>query len=175
LNHPSGPPFGRYIETPCTASGTLKVANSWFVTTTRPLRMTSGSNSFTPLGSGGPNLNIENTFQASDNLMWNRGTHIFKMGGDARRRRFDTVYGGGQTVFGSIFSSSSNDAGSGSPLADFLLGYPAQLTGTQLPDWARLRDLYGGAYVQDDWKLNSPPHAEPRTALRIVLAASGRP
>jgi outer membrane receptor protein involved in Fe transport len=120
-----------------------------------PSGLTSGSNTFTGLGSGGPNLNIENTFQGSDNLMWNRGAHTFKMGGDVRRRRFDTVYGGGQTVFGSIFSSSSNDAGSGSPLADFLLGYPAQLTGTQLPDWARLRDLYAGAYLQDDWKLSS--------------------
>src|SRR4029077_12118029 len=25
LNHPSGPPLGRYIDTPCTESGTLKV------------------------------------------------------------------------------------------------------------------------------------------------------
>ena len=120
-----------------------------------PSGLTSGSNTFTALGSGGPNLNIENTFQGSDNLTWNKGAHSFKMGGDFRRRRFDTVYGGGQTVFGSIFSSSTNDAGSGSPLADFLLGFPAQLTGTQLPDWARLRDLYFGAYFQDDWKLSS--------------------
>lgn len=120
-----------------------------------PSGLTSGSNSFTALGSGGPNLNIENTFQVSDNLTWTRGSHSFKMGADFRRRRFDIIFGGGQTVYGSIFSSSSNDAGSGSPLADFLLGYPAQLTGTQLPDWARLRDAYAGAYFQDDWKVNS--------------------
>ena len=120
-----------------------------------PSGLTSGSTSFTSLGSGGPNLNIENTFQFSDNLTWNKGAHSFKMGVDVRRRRFDVVFGGGQTVFGSIFSSSTNDNGSGSPLADFLMGYPAQLTGTQLPDWARLRDLYGGTYFQDDWKVNS--------------------
>ncbi len=120
-----------------------------------PSGLASGSNTFTALGSGGPNLNVENTFQVTDNLTWNHGSHTFKMGADVRRRRFDVIFGAGQTIFGSIFSSSSNDAGSGSPLADFLLGYPAQLTGTQLPDWARLRDLYGGAYVQDDWKVNS--------------------
>ncbi len=120
-----------------------------------PSGLASGSNTFTGLGSGGPNLNIENTFQVSDNLTWNKGTHAFKMGADFRRRRFDVLFGGGQTIFGSIFSSSSNDAGSGSPLADFLLGYPAQLTGTQLPDWARLRDIYSGAYFQDDWKIAS--------------------
>lgn len=115
--------------------------------------LASGTQEFTGLGSGGPNLNIENTFQVSDDLTWNKGSHSFKMGADLRRRRFDTVYGGGQTIFGSIFSSSSNDPGSGAPLADFLLGDPAQLTGTQLLDWARLRDVYTGAYFQDDWKL----------------------
>ncbi len=120
-----------------------------------PSGLASGSQSFTALGSGGPNLNVENTFQVSDNLTWNKGSHSFKMGADLRRRRFDVLFGGGQTIFGSIFSSSSNDPGSGSPLADFLLGYPAQLTGTQLPDWARLRDLYAGGYFQDDWKLSS--------------------
>jgi hypothetical protein len=120
-----------------------------------PSGLASGSTSFTGLGSGGPNLNVENTFQVSDNLTWNKGSHSLKMGADLRRRRFDVNFGGGQTIFGSIFSSSSNDPGSGSPLADFLLGYPAQLTGTQLPDWARMRDVYSGAYFQDDWKLSS--------------------
>ncbi|MFN0124081.1 MAG: TonB-dependent receptor domain-containing protein, partial [Blastocatellia bacterium] len=120
-----------------------------------PSGLTSGSTSFTSLGSGGPNLNIENNYQLSDALTWRRGSHAFKMGTDIRRRQFDVNFGGGQTVFGSIFSSSSDDAGSGNPLADFLLGYPSQVTGTQLLDWARLRDTYAGAYFQDDWKLNT--------------------
>lgn len=132
-----------------------------------PSGLASGSMSFTSLGSGGPNLNIENTFQVSDNLTWNKGSHSFKIGADLRRRRFDVLFGGGQTIFGSIFSSSSNAPGSGSPLADFLLGYPAQLTGTQLPDWARLRDLYTGAYFQDDWKLS--PKLTVNLGLRYEL------
>ena len=53
--------------------------------------------------------------------------------------------------------------GSGSPLADFLLGYPAQLTGTQLPDWARMRDLYFGTYLQDDWRIS------PKLTLNLGL------
>lgn len=120
-----------------------------------PSGLTSGSQTFTALGSGGPNLNIENNFHFSDDLSLRRGSHSFKLGGDLRRRRFDVLFGGGQTVFGSIFSSSSDDPGSGHPLADFLMGYPAQVTGTQLLDWARLRDIYAGAYFQDDWKVNS--------------------
>ena len=34
----------------------------------------------------------------------------------------------------------------------FSWAIPPKLTGTQLLDWARLRDLYAGAYFQDDWK-----------------------
>ncbi len=119
-----------------------------------PSGLTSGSNTFTPIGSGGPNLNIENNYQMSDDLTRRLASHTLKMGADLRRRQFDVNYGGGQTVFGSIFSASGDDAGSGNPLADFLLGYPSQVTGSQLLDWARLRDTYFGTYLQDDWKLN---------------------
>ena len=120
-----------------------------------PGSATGGTQEFTSLGSGGPNLNIENLFQGADDLSWTKGSHSMKMGVDVRRDRFDTIYGSGQTVFGSIFTSSSNAPNSGAPLADFLLGDPAQLTGSQLLDWARLRDLYAGAYFQDDWKVTS--------------------
>ena len=117
--------------------------------------LASGSQEFNAIGSGGPNLNVENTFHATDDLTWNKGNHSLKFGADVRRYRFDTIFGGGQTIFGSIFSSSSNDPNSGAPLADFLLGDAAQVTGTQLLDWARLRELYFGTYVQDDWKMSS--------------------
>jgi hypothetical protein len=120
-----------------------------------PGSATGGTQEFTSLGPGGPNLNIENLFQGADDLSWTKGSHTMKMGADIRRDRFDTIYGSGQTVFGSIFTSSSNSPNSGAPLADFLLGDPAQLTGSQLLDWARLRDLYAGAYFQDDWKVTS--------------------
>jgi len=116
---------------------------------------TGGSQQFRSLGSGGPNLNIENLFEGADDLSWIKGNHSFKMGADVRRDRFDTVYGGGSTVFGSFFSSSSDVPNSGAPLADFLLGDPAQLTGTQLLDWARSRTVYFGTYFQDDWKVTS--------------------
>jgi Carboxypeptidase regulatory-like domain len=116
---------------------------------------TGGSQEFNALGSGGPNLNIENLFEGADDLSWTKGKHSLKMGVDVRRDRFDVNFGGGATVFGSIFTSSSNSPNSGAPLADFLLGDPAQLTGTQLLDWARMRDLYTGTYIQDDWKVSS--------------------
>jgi hypothetical protein len=116
---------------------------------------TGGSQEFNSLGSGGPNLNIENLFEGADDLSWTKGSHALKMGVDVRRDRFDVIFGGGATVYGSIFTSSSTVANSGAPLADFLLGYPAQVTGTQLLDWARMRSLYAGSYFQDDWKVSA--------------------
>src|SRR5262249_36122548 len=64
-----------------------------------PSGLASGSQTFTNLGSGGPNLNIENIFHFSDNLTWNKGSHSFKMGAELRRRRFDVLFGAGQTIF----------------------------------------------------------------------------
>ncbi len=132
---------------------------------------TGGSTEFSTLGSGGPNLNIENLFEGADDLSWVKGKHSLKMGVDVRRDRFDTVYGGGETVYGSIFTSSTGAPNSGAPLADFLLGYPAQVTGTQLLDWARMRQLYFGTYVQDDWKVSSRAHDQHWTSIRTVYAA----
>lgn len=110
---------------------------------------------FAGLGGGDPNINIENTYQLSDNVSITRGAHSIKMGIDARRYLYDVIRGGGQFIFGSIFSSSSDATGSGAPLADFLMGFPSGTQGTQLLDWSRQRDVYVGGYVQDDWKINS--------------------
>ncbi len=108
---------------------------------------------FNGIGGGDSNLAIENTFQFADSLSINRGNHSFKMGGDYRRYRFDNINGGGQFIFGSIFSSSSDVAGSGAPFADFMMGFPSGTQGGQLLDWSRQRDLYAGFYFQDDWKI----------------------
>ena len=109
---------------------------------------------FTGLGGGDPNVNIENTYQLSDNLSIMRGRHTFKVGIDARRYLYDVIRGGGQYIFGSIYSSSSDAPGSGAPLADFLFGFPSSSQGTQLLDWSRQRDVYVGSYFQDDWKVS---------------------
>jgi len=108
---------------------------------------------FSGLGGGDPNINIENTFQLSDTVSITHGAHNLKLGVDARNYRYDVVRGGGQYIFGSIFSSSTDSPNSGAPLADFLFGYPSGTQGTQLLDWSRQRDTYVGMFVQDDWKV----------------------
>ncbi len=116
----------------------------------------SGTAEFTGWAGGDPNLNIENRFQWADNVSWTHGTHAVRFGADVRRERFDTLKGTpffGQDIFGATFTSSSNAAGSGLPLADFLLGYPSFIQGTPMIDWGRQRSIYFGGFVQDDWKL----------------------
>jgi hypothetical protein len=116
----------------------------------------SGTAEFTGWAGGDPNLNIENRFQWADNVSWTHGAHAVKFGADIRRERFDTLKGTpffGQEIFGATFTSSSNAAGSGLPLADFLLGYPSFIQGTPMIDWGRQRSTYFGGFLQDDWKL----------------------
>src|SRR5262249_24445704 len=84
-----------------------------------------------------------------------RGNHTFKTGAELRRYRFDNIYGGGTLIFGPIFTSSSDAPGSGSPFADFMLGFPSATDGKQLLDWAPQRDLYSGGFFQDDWKISA--------------------
>jgi hypothetical protein len=116
---------------------------------------TSGALQFSTIGGGAPNLAIENTFHFADSVSITRGQHTFKAGGELRRYRFDNIAGGGTLIFGPIFTSSSDTPGSGSPFADFMLGFPSAADGKQLLDWARQRDLYAGGFVQDDWKVSS--------------------
>lgn len=118
----------------------------------------SGSQQFTSWGGGTSNLNIENTFQWSDNLNVTQGNHTLKIGGDIRRYRYDVLKGSpffGEIIFGSIFSSSSDSPGSGAPFADFLMGFPSTLQGTQMLDWGRHRWIYAAPYFQDDWKVTA--------------------
>jgi hypothetical protein len=116
----------------------------------------SGATPFSSWGGGSSNLNIENTFQWADNVNIMAGNHTLKFGGDVRRYRYEVLKGSpffGEYVFGSILTSSSDRPGSGFPLADFLLGYPSSLSGTQMLDWGRHRWIYAAPYFQDDWKV----------------------
>ncbi len=116
----------------------------------------TGSTQFDGFGGGSSDLNYENRFHFADTISLNRGKHSMKMGADFRRNRFDTLRGNpffGQFIFGSIFSSSSDTPGSGAPFADYLMGFPSLIQGTQMLDWGRQADVYFGTFFQDDWKV----------------------
>lgn len=116
----------------------------------------TGSTQFDGFGGGSSDLNYENRFHFADTVSLNRGTHAMKIGADFRRNRYDNLRGNpffGQFIFGSIFSSSSDAPGSGAPFADFLMGFPSLIQGTQMLDWGRQADVYVGLFFQDDWKI----------------------
>lgn len=117
----------------------------------------TGSVQFNGWGGGASDLNYETRFQVADTLSINRGAHSLKLGGDVRRPRFDNLRGNpffGQFIFGSIYTSSTDTPGSGAPFADYLLGLPSLTQGTQMLDWGRQREIYFGAFFQDDWKVS---------------------
>jgi hypothetical protein len=116
----------------------------------------TGSTQFGGWGGGSSDLNFENRFQFADTISITRGKHTFKAGADIRRPRFENLRGNpffGQFIFGSILSSSTDTPGSGAPFADFLMGFPSLVQGTQMLDWGRQREIYFGGFFQDDWRV----------------------
>ncbi len=118
---------------------------------------TNGTAEFTGFGGGSPEFNTLQTQQLADNVSWTHGRHFVKWGVDARKSLFEVLLDGlGQTIFGNTFSSSSDKANSGLPLADFLMGYPTVMSpGSSTLQKGRQREAYFGGYIQDDWKFSN--------------------
>ena len=115
----------------------------------------NGTVEFTGWGPASLNLNTQQTRQLADNMSWTHGRHSVKWGVDIRESIFDVLKGGPASVYGSIFSSSSDAPNSGLPLADFLMGFPANTNGIPMIGKGRQRTAYFGGYIQDDWKTSS--------------------
>ena len=94
-----------------------------------------------------PDAKGSDTFQLTDSLIWNKGKHFIKAGGEFRwvRSRFD-IDGNARGTF--AFTS----AFTGNAFADYLLGDPNSGTLTSELN-GDLRYRYYGAYVNDDWKI----------------------
>ncbi|MFN7929498.1 MAG: hypothetical protein U0Y68_16445 [Blastocatellia bacterium] len=120
------------------------------------------------LGANGnqPLLTFLDTFQFFDNVTHTRGAHTIKIGASFTKRRrnifnVDTI--NGTFNFGSAITSNCGgvtaactiDPNAGFGFATFVLGYPTSVTrGLQLGVTGERRPEYG-AYVQDDWRVNS--------------------
>jgi hypothetical protein len=117
---------------------------------------------FTNVGNAGGGTNfIDNTFQYTEQLSWQRGKHLLNFGVSAVRYQQNNFYPGndgadGQFDFNGEYTSNPNLTGA---------------TGYGLADWALDRSSFSGIgsvsgrtgqrqwrsayYVQDDWKLRS--------------------
>ena len=98
-------------------------------------------------------------FEISDNLTWVKGRHILKFGGKFRRwipLFTDSKQYAGQWNFdGSLTQNAARTAGTGDAFADFLLGYPRQVTRAFPADTFGGQANYWHGYVQDDFKVSN--------------------
>ncbi len=96
-----------------------------------------------------PNYRTMNQYQVLSGLLWNRGRHTVKFGGELRNIRTWMFYTGGNGSF-SFANRYTNDN-----LADYLLGFASTVSKTARATLWNSRLNYGALYFQDDWKLTS--------------------
>ena len=96
-----------------------------------------------------------NTFHYADNLTIIKGRHMIKTGGQILRQQMNPFYAGnfGRTGFIRFNGQFTSGPGStGSPEADFFLGYPSRAgRGVNTGNWGHRKWIYG-LYFQDDWR-----------------------
>ncbi len=116
---------------------------------------TMGSNLFQPQGPR------ENIYTLADDFSWIRSRHSLKFGFDGRYYRpaakVQATPNGGFT-FANQFTNQPGVSGTGSAVADLLLGLPTNVRATQLAEsngWVSLKYYYYGFYVQDEFRANS--------------------
>jgi len=102
-----------------------------------------------------------NTFQYQDSVAWRHGRHAMKAGGQALRYDQNVYFSGnngqlGLFEFSGQYTRDIADPRSiGSPVADFMLGYPTRMArGDFAEPWTQRTTLWS-AFVQDDWRAST--------------------
>ncbi len=106
--------------------------------------------------------NVMNNYQITDDITWNHGGHTIKAGYDIRQSRLllDSDNGPrGSFTFNASYSASLDPstgnpvAGTGSGVADFLLGYPTNMSGAVGTSATHFTFWTHNLFLQDDWKI----------------------
>ena len=111
-----------------------------------------------------PNFSVSQTISFSETLSWIHGKHNLRFGGDYRRVHRDFTAGSNATgnfTFTGLFTEDFADVngaeepvnGTGSALADLLLGLPQSTSIDSTLAKSYLRDNVFDAYAQDDWRV----------------------
>ncbi|HEX7359791.1 MAG TPA: TonB-dependent receptor [Bryobacteraceae bacterium] len=106
------------------------------------------------------------TWDIADNATKSMGRHTLKFGGEfmlIRPTTFSALGGRGSMAFNGVFTQNPQKrSGTGSPVADALLGVANSLSTSTVGE-AVERGKYLGAYLQDDWS------ATPRLTLNLGI------
>jgi len=98
----------------------------------------------------GPTTFANNTFGLTDTVSYIHGRHNFKIGGGISAYQNNTVYA---YYVNGEFDFYEGGSGSGTPLADFLLGAPSQFFQyPNAPSNVRSKATYG--FFQDEWRIS---------------------
>jgi hypothetical protein len=112
---------------------------------------------YTGLTQQQPSFSISQTIALTEVLSWIHGKHNLRFGGDYRRVHRDFLAGsngtGGFTFTGLFTEDAAQDSGTGSALADFLLGLPQTTTLNSSLAKSYLRDNVFDLYAMDDWRV----------------------
>ena len=95
--------------------------------------------------------------EAADSLSWLKGRHALKMGFDWRWERLNVVQPPSPTglfVFNNLFTDLPDVAGTGAPLASFLLGQVSTFSIDLQQQQIRNRASFQEYFIQDDWRVS---------------------
>jgi len=106
--------------------------------------------------------NVLNNYQITDDVTWIRSGHTIKAGYDIRQSRFllDSDNGPrGSFTFNASYTASVDPStgnpisGTGNGVADFLLGYPTNMSGAVGTSATHFTFWTHNLFIQDDWKV----------------------
>ena len=134
---------------------------------------TTGPGTLQTAATGSGNLPIDKqgrVIQVNDNLTWQRGRHVFKFGADFQQVTLYanvTLSARPAYNFNGVYTQNPQSrSGTGSALADFLLGYTSSSSVSTKSDSESRQHIWQG-YVQDDWKAR--PNLTINAGLRYEL------
>lgn len=123
-----------------------------------------GWTGYSGIGSNGLTQgNRINSYELADSYSWIHGAHSFKFGAEVRQSRvfLDSDNGPrGSFTFNSSWTAAVDPAtqnpvtNTGQPIADFLLGYPTNMSGAVGTSQTHFQYYTNNFYAQDDWKVS---------------------
>jgi trimeric autotransporter adhesin len=118
--------------------------------------------SFSGLSDPLPRRELDQTYTISDTVIWNRGKHNWRFGGDYRRilQSFRSARNAEGTFTFTGFATAEyvggvEQPGTGSDLADFLLGLPQQSSIQSGTSAYNFRANSYDFFAQDDWRIRA--------------------
>lgn len=117
---------------------------------TGPPNLWTDSGMYVGFSLNGPTKLANNTFGLTDTVSYIHGRHNFKIGGGISAFQNNTVYA---YYVNGEFDFYDGGSGSGTPLADILLGAPSQFFQyPNAPSNVRSKATYG--FFQDEWRIS---------------------